>query len=217
MMQALEGHYREENVFILGQQLDLYDKYQEELVGLEQRIQEHLPKFQKRLPSDKESKDVLHQITGVDLKRIPGLNELSIQKIIAKTGTNMSHWPTEKHFTSWLGLAPVSRISGGKFLGTQKQPSRNSAAAVFRMSAGTLKRSQCYLGAFFRRMRARFGSKKAICITARKLAVIYYKMLKGLREFNEIGADHFESNYLERYKRNLAKRAEALGYKLVAA
>ncbi len=90
----------------------------------------------------------------------------------------MTRWPTVKHFTSWLTLAPQNRISGGRLLSSRTQPSANRAATILRMAAMALGRSQTALGAFYRRLAFRIGKAKAITATARKLAILVYRTLK---------------------------------------
>lgn len=87
----------------------------------------------------------------------------------------MTRWPTVKHFTSWLTLAPQNRISGGRLLSSRTQPSANRAATILRMAAMALGRSQTALGAFYRRLAFRLGKATAITTMARKLAILVYR------------------------------------------
>jgi transposase len=159
---------------------------------------------------------VLEKILGVDLTEIPGFDANTIVKIIGEIGTNMSHWPTVKHFTSWLGLCPGNKISGGKLLSSRTKPSANKAAHALRLAANVLYRSKTALGAYFRRMRARLGAPKAITATAHKLARILYTMIKNRQSFMEAGQDEYERQYKERVVANLVRRASEMGYELVA-
>ncbi len=129
----------------------------------------------------------------------------------------MSRWPTVKHFASWLCLCPGTKISGGKVLSRQTQPSRNRAAAAFRQAAICVSRSNSELGAFYRRMRARLGPAKAATATAHKLARRYYNLLKHGGEYQDGGAAAYEEKYRARMVNNLKKRARALGYDLAPA
>jgi transposase len=137
-------------------------------------------------------------------------------KIIGEIGTDMSHWPTVKHFTSWLGLCPGNKISGGKVLSSRTKPSANKAAHALRLAANVLYRSKTALGAYFRRMRARLGAPKAITAAAHKLARILYNMIKNRQSFMEAGQDEYERQYKERVMANLMKRASEMGYELIA-
>ena len=120
----------------------------------------------------------LYRVTGVDLTLIDGLDVLTVQTVISEVGVDMSPWRTEHHFSSWLGLCPDNRISGGKSLkrGTRKVVSR--VATALRPAAQSLWRSRSALGANFRRLRARLGAPKAITAMAHKLARLLYRMLK---------------------------------------
>ncbi|MBT3811946.1 MAG: transposase [Gammaproteobacteria bacterium] len=178
---SLEGHYREEHLFSLRQSVELYDIYQTKTADCDEVIQKQLDKMdtkgdKKDLPPSKKSKskntpkfDVrgeLHQMTGVNLTRIDGLNESSVLKILSETGAGISSWPTEKHFCSWLGLSPGNKVTGGKILSGKTKPSANRAAASFRLAAFGLLNSKSTLGTYWRRQRTRLGAPKAITATA---------------------------------------------------
>lgn len=132
----------------------------------------------RRSPRDNEPRfevrALLHQLSGADLSQIDGIRPYSALRILAEIGTDMSRWPTERHFTSWLTLAPKNEISGGRLLSSRTQPSANRAALVLRLPAQSLGRTQTALGAFFRRLAFRIGKAKAITATARKLAILVY-------------------------------------------
>jgi transposase len=158
----------------------------------------------------------LRKILGVDLTEIPGFDANTIVKVIAEIGTDMSRWPTVKHFTSWLSLCPGNKISGGKVLSSKTKPSANKAAHALRLAANVLYHSKTALGAYFRRMRARLGAPKAITAAAHKLARILYNMIKNHQSFMEAGQDEYERRYRERVVASLRKRALEMGYNLVA-
>jgi len=159
-----------------------------------------------------EAEGTLQRILGVNLVEIPGLDVNGIIKIIGEIGHDMSKWPTVKHFTSWLGLSPGNKISGGKILSGQTKPSANRAARALRIAANTLYNSDSALGAYFRRMRARLGAPKAITAAAHKLARILYTMLKERKSFTEIGQEAYEKAYKERQLHSLKKRALELQF-----
>lgn len=157
----------------------------------------------------------LEKILGIDLTEIPGFDANTIVKIIGEIGTDMTRWPTVKHFTSWLGLCPGNKISGGKMLSSRTKPSANKAAHALRLAANVLYRSKTALGAYYRRMRARLGAPKAITAAAHKLARILYNMMKNRLGFMEAGQEEYERQYKERVVANLTKRAFEMGYELV--
>jgi hypothetical protein len=134
---------------------------------------------------------------------------------VSEIGTDMTRWPTEKHFTSWLTLAPNNRISGGRLLSARTPPSANRAAAILRLAAMTLGRTATALGAFYRRLAARVGKPHAITATARKLAVLVYRMLKGDLVYRDPGADAYAQQQRARRLRDVRQRAAALGFDLL--
>jgi hypothetical protein len=127
----------------------------------------------------------------------------------------MTRWPTEKHFTSWLTLAPQNKISGGRLLSSRTQPSANRAAAILRVAALSLGRTQTALGAYYRRLAFRVGKSKAITATARKLATLIYRTLKDGLIYKDAGADAYQAQDRSRVLRRLAQRASNLGLVLV--
>jgi len=228
---SLEGHYREEHLFSLKQSVELYDIYQAKIMDCDKMIQRQLDKMdtqgdKKDLPPSKKPKskntpkfDVrgdLYQMTGVDLTRIDGLSENSVLKILSETGADISSWPTEKHFCSWLGLSPGNKVTGGKNLSGKTKPSANRAAAAFRLAAFGVLNSKSALGAYCRRQRTRLGAPKAITATAHKLARTFYSMLKNGTEYVDKGQDYYEKQYQERIIKNLKKRATDMGFELIA-
>jgi transposase len=230
--QALTGHYRTEHVFALTQALELYDVYQAKVDACDRHIEAVLKRLcasaaEPRLPlpacrtrtraTNAPAFDVrtaLHALLGVDLTQINGLGPYLALKLIAECGTDLSAWPTAKHFTSWLCLAPSNKISGGRILSAGTRPSASRAAALLRLAATTLSRTQTALGAFYRRLAARAGKAKAVTATARKIAVLFYTALRYGMDYKDPGADYYEAHYRQRVLANLRRRAKSLGYVL---
>jgi transposase len=127
----------------------------------------------------------------------------------------MSRWPTEKHFTSWLTLAPHNKISGGRLLSSRTPPAANRAAAILRMVAMTLGRTETALGAFYRRLAFRVGKAKAVTATARKLAILVYRTLRDGLVYRDPGAAAYDAHHRERVVRRLRQRAANLGFVLI--
>jgi len=228
---SLEGHYKREHLFALKQALELYDFYDLQLKAcdaeLEAMYQEFDPPENPGTPppasrTQKRRKNqahfdlapALYRLTGVDLTQIDGVDELTVQNVLSEIGTDMSKWPTVKHFTSWLHLCPNNKITGGKVIQTGVQPTKNRASAALRVAAASLKSSDSALGAFFRRLRARLGTPVAITATAHKLARIIYFMLKERKPYHDFGADFYDLQYRTRVLRNLNRRAAKLGFRL---
>lgn len=152
---------------------------------------------------------------GVDFTAIPGLNELTVQTVISEIGTDMSKWPTEKHFTSWLGLSPTNKISGAKILSSRTRKVKNSAAIAFRTAACSAGKTQTAIGAFMRRIKSKAGAPKAITATARKIACLFYRLLKYGSDYVEDGLEYYEKKYEANLVEKAKKMAKRLGYELV--
>lgn len=200
---SLQGNWRTEHLFTLSQSFDLYQYYQKRIHACDEQIEEQLRNYeaarndgvvslQSTLITKQKKKNAprfnvggyLHRILGVDVLAIYGLNEIGGLQILAETGTDMSKWPTEKHFVSWLNLCPNNKISGGKLISSKvlkKHPS--IAGQAFRAAANAVQRSDNWLGDYFRRMKAKGGNKYAIVATANKIATIYYKMVRNNTAF----------------------------------
>lgn len=231
---SLEGFYKREHLFALKQALELYDFYDHELQAcdaeLEAMYQEFDPPEDPGTPppaprQGKRRKNqayfdlapALYRMTGgVDLIAIDGLDALTVQKVLSETGTDMSQWPTVKHFASWLHLCPNNKITGGKVKHRGVQPTKNRASTALRVAAASLKHSDSALGAYYRRIRSRSGAPAAVTATAHKLARIIYFMLKERKPYHDFGADYYEQQHRTRVLRNLNRQAAKLGYRLEA-
>jgi len=157
----------------------------------------------------------LFRVTGVDLTAIEGINEHTALVLLREIGTDMGHWPTEKHFAAWLGLCPLHKISGGKVLSRKVRPSANRAALALRLAASCLHHSHNALGAFFRRLKAHLGTPKAVVATAHKLARLVYRLLKHGEAYVAQGMEEYEQAYRERVVKHLIRKAKELGYQLL--
>jgi transposase len=228
--EALTGHYRPEHIFALRQALELYDFYQAKLSDCDAEIERVLRALPRRFEEDApvkrrqpgkneprfEIRPVLNALLGVDLTEIHGLGPYAVLRIFAECGSDMTRWPTAKHFTSWLTLAPGSKISGGKVLSSKTRRSANRATVLLRLAAVSISRTSTALGAFFRRLAARVGKAKAVTATARKIATVLYNTLRHGKGYVDPGASYYEERYRERTLNNLRRRAGALGFTLVA-
>lgn len=231
---ALTGHYRPEHVFALQQNLELWELYQEKLEACDRAIEAHLrqlaaaaapPTSPLPAPSRRlrrqgheprfELRGYLHQLTGADLTQIDGIGPYTALRLLSEIGTDMSRWKTERHFTSWLTLAPQNKVSGGRLLGSRTPPSANRAATLLRLVALGLTRTPTALGAFYRRLAVRTGKPKAITATARKLAILVYRTLKGELHYQDPGPETYDAQQRERALRRLQRNARALGLTLV--
>ena len=127
----------------------------------------------------------------------------------------MRRWKTEKHFTSWLGLAPQNKITGGRIKSSSTRGGAGRAANAFFMGAMRLARMDTALGAFERRLAGRVGKGKALVATARKLAVLFYKMMSGELTWSEHGTEAYAQQMKDRQVKSLIKKAQGLGLKVV--
>lgn len=227
---SLNGNYRDEHLFTLQQSVELFDTYQSKIVECDLAVEkllnpylllEHEPSETKS-KKKKRRKNELHfnaenhlkKMTGVDLTKIDGLSTHSVLRIISEIGVDMSKWPTAKHFGSWLGLSPGTKISGGKKLSNKTKPSANRAATLLRIAASTLHRSNSALGAFLRRLKSKIGAPKAITATAYKIARLIYSMMKYGEDYVDAGKDYYDQQYKEQIVKNMQKRARMLGFEL---
>lgn len=231
---ALTGDYRPEHLFVLEQELNFYKMYQEKLKECDVAIERYYEALAKKYGGPHENVKVkpqrskkqrnaphydlntaLAKITGVDLSVLPGIDAISIQTIISEVGLDPTRWKTEKHFVSWLGLSPANKISGEKILSSRTRKVVNRAAIAFRICANAISRTQTGMGAYCRRMRSRLGGPKAITATARKIACLFYRLLRYGEEYVEKGVEYYEKQYEEKVMATLQKKAEQMGLTLV--
>jgi transposase len=228
---SLEGNYRQEHLFALQQAVTLYETYRAQIAACDRQLEQYLatctpvtrdppptpakPRQRSGNPFDFDAHTQLYRLTGVDLTRIDGIDAATALTVISEVGTDMTRWQTVKHFTSWLGLCPGTKKSGGRVLSSKTKPSANRAAAALRIAATSLYRSHSALGAYLRRMSAKLGKPQAVTATAHKLARLVYSMLKHGTEYVDAGQDYYERHYRERVVQNLTRRAKELGLVLV--
>lgn len=236
---ALEGNWREEHLMSLKHAWKIYLFIHNQVLECESKIEEwmkkvpkqnvvvnHIPKPGKKIKGRAKSsynqspyafdlRTQLHKWAGVDLCAVPGINENIAVKILSEIGTDMTKWKSSKHFTSWLGVCPGNKISGGKRLSGKTKPTKNRVREALGMAAQALSRCDSYMGAYYRRMRGRFDGKKANRAAAHKIARTIYVMLKEKKEYKNLSAADFEEMHKEKTISNLHKKAKTLGYKLV--
>ena len=231
---ALTGNYRAEHLFALKQNFAAYEFLLQQIAECDSEIaaglttlaaqqpppaatlpaprhraiSKHQPQFDLRSP--------WHRLTGgADLSQVDGISSQAALQIIAESGTDMSRWKSEKHFTSWLALAPNNKVSGGRLLSSRTAPSANRAAVILRRCAMSLARTATALGAFYRRLAAPAGKAKANTATACKLAVLVYRVLSGNFLYEDPGATAYYQLNRARQLNSLRKRAKLFGFDLV--
>lgn len=228
---SLQGNWRAEHLFALKQALAQFDFIGTQLAECDREIEQQLQRLQAHTgePAKKKKKSharnapkfdlraQLFQMCGVDLTRIDGIDVTTALAVISEVGTDMSRFPSDKHFASWLGLCPGTKISGGKVLSGKTKRCANRAAQALRLAASALRSSQSALGAYFRRLCSRMDKAKAVTAAAHKLARLIYTMLTKGEAYTDQGEGYYEERYRGRVIRQLAQRAEKMGMKLVAA
>lgn len=234
---SLVGDYRSEHLFTLRQSLKAYRQYQQLIVECDREIQGRLNTLpskaateQPPLPPSKtkarkrkstepdfDLRDQHYRILGVDLTAVPGMSSLLIHTILGEVGPNLSKFRSASAFASWLGLCPDNEISGGKVLWAGTRKVNNRAAKAFRLAAHTLHHSDCALGQYYRRMRAKLGPPQAITATAHKVARIVYHLLTTGEAYDESVFARDEERYTKHIEKRLKTQARALGFQLIPA
>ena len=222
---ALRGDWREEHLFTLKQSLAAWRYHQElvtaceaqtthQMAALATQSKAELPKSTKRhtQPDEPMRRDLFAKF-GVDLTSADGVNIQTALTFLSEVGTNVDKFASAEHFASWLGVCPDNRISGGRKLSTATRPVANRLATALRMAAQSLHRTECALGDWFRRMRAKLGTPGAITAAAHKLARVLYAMVKHRRPFDAARlGDPIKQR--QRRENSLRKTAKALGFTL---
>jgi transposase len=228
---ALCGTWRAEHLFALEQALAVYETYQRLLATCDQRIATCLQSFTDRsagrpLPAKRrhsrkatalhvDARALCHRLAGVDLTGIEGIDEATALVVLSEVGTDMTKFPTAKHFASWLGLCPNHRGSGGAIKSRQVRRGCNRAAKALRLAAQGCCHAKNAMGGFYRRIRARCGGPKAVVATARKIAERVWRLLRFGADYVRLGEAEYQAQYRRKLEKNLAKRAAELGYRLV--
>lgn len=229
IIKSLEGHWTGEHLFELRQCYQLYCTHRKMIDECDKEIEKQLieqvaSKHGGVIPDIPEAKrkvsgkhkvpfnltSYLKEILGVDVTEVFGISELSALAILAEVGTDMTKWKDEHHFTSWLGLAPNTKISGGKVISSRIQKKKHHAGQAFRMAANGLSNSKSPLGDFYRRIRAKAGAGKAVVATARKLAIIFYKMVANQEAFNPKALEDYQEKYKQKKINQLKRKLELL-------
>lgn len=240
IVKALTGTWRKEHLFVLEQSLAFYDFYTQQITTCDEEIeksyslirpnagnddfddQSPLPNGKhkstsKNAPQSTHVRKHLKRITGVDITAVHGISASLAQTIVLEVGTDMAKFPNEKHFCSWLGLAPKNEISGGKVLKNHIQKTRNRAGQAFRMAASSVMRADCAFGAFYRRQKAKLGPAQAAVATAHMIARVVYRMLKYHVEYEPLNLAEYEKRYKEQQIKYLQKKATKFGFVLSPA
>jgi transposase len=233
IMKSLVGDYRAEHLFTLGQSLRSYRHYQQMIQEVDLQVKQMVQRLPSKVangqkpPKEKnprktpwrneppQLRDDLYRAFGVDLTQVPGINTLTAQMLLTEVGPDLSRFPTAAAFSSWLRLCPNPKISGGQILSSTTRPTKNRLALALRMAAQGLHRSQSFLGDYFRRMKSRMGTPKAMTAVAHKLARIVYYLVTNQQEYDASVFQHLEKRNQDRKRARLQVQAKELGFHLV--
>jgi transposase len=238
ILKSLEGNWREEHLYLLGASYKMYKSIQSQIIDSETKIEQMLKRFmaaandgiieeipinqtdrkQKNTQKKKtknqpffNTREYLYKVHKVDVIEIYGLSEITALEILSETGTDLSKWPKVEQFISWLNLCPNNKITGGKLISShllKKKP--GPACQAFRIAANSIQKSNTWLGDYFRRMKSKGGNKYAIVATARKIAIIYYNMVRYKQDFAPINNEEYQEKYRKAKIAQLEKRLERL-------
>jgi transposase len=232
---SLEGNWQDDLLFVLSQEQEGYEFCKKQIADCDARLEQYLNQREDRragasLPEEKRKerlrkkrgytprfglREALFRMTGTDLTQIDGIDIGTAMTIISEAGYDMSKWATEAHFVSWLRLSPDNRISGGKVIGKGRLPTNNRLTTAFKMAANSLRLTDTYLGAQFRRLRSRLGPPIAIKAMAAKLARLVYRMLRYGMQYVNKGAEVYEAQHRDRQIQSLKRRAAQFGFQIL--
>lgn len=225
---ALTGTWRDDHLFALSQAVNAYDFFQAQIAETDREVERHLrdlegadaavdvgdPPSRRKNQPHFDLRGHLIRVTGADLTKIPGIDAGTAFTVVTEIGTDMSKFPTEKHFCSYLGLCPSHRITGGKVQSRRSRPVPSRAAHALRVAAQSLHHSKSAIGGFLRRMKSRKGPAHATTATAHKLARLVYRALRYGDDYVEEGQLQYETRFRERQISALKKRAKELGLEI---
>ncbi len=230
---ALTGDYRNEHVFCLRQAYQALTFTNQQIAEVDQLLDSELAKLDPTPPGDTApiaaprsrvatkhppaypAHTRLAALCGVDLTSIPSIHVLTAHTIWAELGSDLSAFPTSKHFCSWLSLCPDNRTSAGQCLSTKTRPSANRVAHALRMAAQSCHKADHEFGHYYRRMRAKLGAAEGLVATAHKIARVLYAVMTTRRTYDPSLHEHaLEQNRLKRIAK-LHAHARHLGFQLL--
>jgi transposase len=231
---SLEGNWQEDLLFVLKQEQDGYEFCQQQMAECDRRLEQYLQQREDRsqgasLPEEKRKERLkkkkgnapqfdlrteLFRMTGTDLTQIDGIDVMTATTILSEAGWDMSKWQTEHHFVSWLRLCPDNKVSGDKIIGKGRLPTNNRITNALKMAASSLRTSNTYVGAQFRRLRTKLGAPVAIKAMAAKLARLVYRMLRYGMQYVDQGAKFYEAQHRNLQIAHLKWKAAKLGFRI---
>ncbi len=235
--QSLEGNWQPDLLFVLKQEQDGYEFCQKQMAECDRQLAQYLQQREDRsqsapLPEEKRKgrrrqkkgnapqfdlRGGLFRMSGTDLTRIDSIDVMTATTILSEAGWDMSKWKTEDHFVSWLRLCPDNRISGDRIIGKGRLRTNNRVTIALKMAASSLRLSNTYLGAQFRRLRTKLGGPIAIKAMAAKLARLVYRMLRHGMKYVDKGALLYQAQHRQLQIKQLKWKATKLGFRVVEA
>jgi transposase len=235
--QSLEGNWQPDLLFVLKQEQDGYEFCQQQMAECDRQLAQYLQQREDRsqrapLPEEMRKerrrkkkgnapqfdlREGLFRMSGTDLTRIDSIDVMTATTILSEVGWDMSKWQTEDHFVSWLRLCPDNRISGDRIIGKGRLRTNNRMTIALKMAACTLRLSNTYLGAQFRRLRTKLGGPIAIKAMAAKLARLVYRMLRYGMQYADKGALLYQAQHRQLQIKQLKWKASKLGFRVVEA
>lgn len=234
--EQLSGHWRADHLFSLRQALKMYDSIQERITDYEKEILRKLAEMEReecrgqavpplnnpqkakliRKRGEEPMRQALYRMSGVDLTGIDAIGVETVQLVLSEYGPDLSRFPTEHQFVSHVTLAPHKPTSGGKPVKKPKKRGGASSrvAAGLRMAALSLRHSETALGAYYRHVARRKAGDVAVFATARKLAMLIYRLLRWGQPYADEGAAAYEKRYQQARIKSLTATAKDLGYRL---
>jgi len=226
LLKALEGNWQAEHLLALKLALEGWDFYQRQIGACDEHLQGLLggqvsgcpapdlgPKKELRHNAPKAMPELqtwMGQLFGTDLTRLPALNEYTLMKLYGEIGADLGRWPTEKHFTAWLGLAPAHQQSGRRRRRQWRPMGRGGR--IFCLAAQSLANAKkTWLAGVYRRLRSLRGAKAALKAVARLLAVLFYRAATKGWQYVEQGLEQYEQKYRFQQQRRLERLARELG------
>lgn len=233
VLESLEGNYNSTWLFMLEQNIELWEQHQAQVRKVDARIEVLLMQLLKckeevtevavvkkkpvrhHKPQIENLQEMMAQLFGVDITSISGINSYTLLRLIGETGMDMSRFPTKEQFVSWCGLAPGHHQSGKKSKWVKRAPC-NKAGQIFKEAAQALENSKkIAIGAFIRKLKTRRGAAVAYKAGGRKLAEAYYDTLTQGKEYEEYGVSRYEEHLKQKELKLIKKLAKKHQIKLV--
>lgn len=199
LQRALEGEITEHHRFLLRRLLDQYDFLEKEIQTVSERLVAVAP------PSFREAVKQLDEIVGV--------GERGARALLAETGTDMSRFPSHKHFASWAGQCPGNRESAGKRKsGKTPAANRHLDAVLTEMAHAAARKKDSYFKSQYHRLAGRRGKKRALGAVKHSLLITVYFMLRDHKPYKDLGADYFDKLNPQQQIRYHVRKLNELGH-----